>query len=214
MAVQYPRFQRSFKGGQVLAFEHRAAAEVAATDSIIERITGRHADQDRVVLGLATGSTPIGVYRHLAALVGHGALSFDRVTTFNLDEYYPMSGLNPQSYRHFMDRHLFQQVRIAPNRAHLLDGTVPESATAEHAAQFDRWIDEAGGIDLQILGLGRNGHIGFNEPSDLSVAEALATPTRLVDLHPTTRADAARDFGSLDAVPRQALTMGLRSTLR
>ena len=112
-------------------------------------------------------------------------LSFAGVSTFNLDEYYPMGALDPNSYRAYMDRHLFSRVDLAPNRAHVLDGTVPESFAAEHALQFDRWIESEGGLDLQLLGLGRNGHIGFNEPTRLAVDRALALPTRPVELHPT-----------------------------
>ncbi len=95
----------------------------------------------------------------------------------------------------------------------MLDGTVPEAFTAAHAAEFDRWIEADGGLDLQLLGIGRNGHIGFNEPSALTVAEALRLPTRLVKLHPITRADAAKEFGGIDGVIPRALTMGIASIL-
>ena len=112
-----------------------------------------------------------------------------------------------------MQRHLFQHVDLPPNQSHVLDGTVPEAFVAEHCAQFDRWIAADGGLDLQLLGIGRNGHIGFNEPSDLTVAEALRLPTRLVELHPVTRADAAREFGGEDRVIPRALTLGVRPIL-
>jgi glucosamine-6-phosphate deaminase len=112
-----------------------------------------------------------------------------------------------------MHRHLFGRVDLAPDRTHVLDGTVPEPFAAEHAAQFERWIQADGGLDLQLLGIGRNGHIGFNEPSDRPVAEALGLSTRLVELHPVTRADAAREFGSTDAVIPRALTMGVATIL-
>jgi glucosamine-6-phosphate deaminase len=108
-----------------------------------------------------------------------------------------------------MHEHLFRHVDLAPNRTHLLDGSVPESAVDEHAAQYDRWIADDGGLDLQLLGIGRNGHIAFNEPSDLPVAEALKLPTRLVDLHPVTRTDAAGDFGGAGRVIPRALTLGV-----
>ena len=130
----------------------------------------------KAVLGLATGATPEPVYARLVESYRSGMLSFRDVTTFNLDEYYPMGPLDPQSYRFYMNRHLFGQVDIAPNRAHVLDGTVPEEFTAEHAQQFDRWIAAEGPLDVQLLGLGRNGHIGFNEPTDLPVEQALACP--------------------------------------
>ena len=208
MSTIRPAQRHSFPGGSTLLFTDRAAAEWWAGQIVAETIQKSVAEQGRAVIGLATGSTPIAVYHHLAVQVAAGKLSFDRVSTYNLDEYYPMSPSDPQSYRAFMDRYLFGPVKIAPNRTHVLDGTVPEDYAEEHARVFDRWIAAEGGFDLQLLGLGRNGHIGFNEPSDLSVAEALALPTRLVDLHPTTRADAVKDFGGANLVPRRALTVG------
>jgi glucosamine-6-phosphate deaminase len=171
------------------------------------------ARRGQAVLGLATGSTPERVYAHLSELNRSGQISFRNVTTYNLDEYYPISPLDPRSYRAYMDRHLFRQVDLAPNRAHVLDGTVPEAFTAQHAAEFDRWIEADGGLDVQLLGIGRNGHIGFNEPSDLEVAEMLRLPTRLVELHPVTRADAVREFGGAERVIPQALTMGVAPIL-
>src|SRR5690606_13045665 len=139
-----------------------------------------------------------------------GEVSFRDATTYNLDEYYPISPLDPNSYRAYMHTHLFGHVDLAPNRAHLLDGTVPEAFADQHCATFDRWIAADGGLDLQLLGIGRNGHIGFNEPSDIPLAEALALPTRLIELHPVTTADAAGGFGGdPDAVPKRALTMGI-----
>ncbi len=167
----------------------------------------------RAVLGLATGSTPERVYALLAESYRSGSVSFRDVTTYNLDEYYPISPLDPRSYRTYMNRHLFSHVNLAPNRAHVLDGTVPEAFVADHAAEFDRWIDADDGLDLQLLGIGRNGHIGFNEPSDLDVAEMLRLPTRLVELHPVTRADAVREFGGEDRVIPRALTMGVAPIL-
>jgi glucosamine-6-phosphate deaminase len=142
-----------------------------------------------------------------------GDLSFRNLTTYNLDEYYPVSPLDPNSYRAYMYRHLFSHVDITPDRAHVLDGTVPEAFAAAHAAEFDRWIEADGGLDIQLLGIGRIGHIGFNEPTDSTVAEALRLPTRLVDLHPVTRADAAKDFGREDQVIPRALTMGIATIL-
>jgi glucosamine-6-phosphate deaminase len=104
-------------------------------------------------------------------------------------------------------------VDIAPECAHLFDGTIPEAFVAGHAAEYDRWIEADGGLDVQLLGIGRNGHVAFNEPSSLSVAEALRLPTRLVELHPVTREDAAREFGGDDQVIPRALTMGLAPIL-
>ena len=188
-----------------------ACEEVADEIAISARLAVEF--RGRAVVGLATGSTPIPVYEQLVTKIRSGLFSFRDVSTYNLDEYYPISPVDPNSYRSFMHRHLFGHVGIDANRAHLLDGTVPESFAARHAADFDRWIASEGGLDIQLLGLGRNGHIGFNEPSDLALDQALALPTRLVDLHPTTIADAAKDFGSESRVPRRALTMGTASIL-
>ncbi len=135
------------------------------------------------------------------------------MTTYNLDEYYPISPLDPRSYHSYMHRCLFSQVDLPAHQAHVLDGTVPEAFAAAHTTDFDRWIEADGGLDVQLLGIGRNGHIAFNEPSGLSVEEALRLPSRLVPLHPITRADAAKEFGSADLVIPRALTMGLTSIL-
>ena len=124
-----------------------------------------------------------------------------------------MAAHDPRSYRSYMHRHLFSKVDLAPNRAHVPDGTIPEASIEEQGAAYDRWIAGAGGLDLQLLGLGRNGHVGFNEPSVLDVDEALRLPTRVVRLHPTTIEDAAKDFGGAGLVPRRALTMGIASIL-
>ena len=204
--------RREFPGGSIEVYP-RLEAEQVAVDRIADLIRARVTESDKAVLGLATGSTPIGVYGRLVAMHRAEELSFEQVTTYNLDEYYPMSPVDPQSYRSFMDRHLFRHVGIAPNRAHVLDGTVPAETAEAHVRDFDRWIVADGGLDFQLLGLGRNGHIGFNEPTDLPVDQALALPTRLVDLHPTTRRDAIQDFGVESLVPRQALTMGIGSIL-
>ncbi len=200
-------------GMSVLVFDDSGAASRAATQSIVSSIRTSLAARNRAVLGLATGATPEKVYTNLVGLHRDGELSFLNVVTYNLDEYYPIQPLDPKSYRSYMHRHLFSHVDLPANQAHFLDGTVPESGVAEHAAQFDQWIEADGGLDLQLLGIGRNGHIGFNEPGELSVAEALQLPTRLIDLHPITRADAAREFGGVERVIPRALTMGVATIL-
>lgn len=202
--------------GSVLIFSEadRDSAARLAADRIRAAVDAAGARRGKAVLGLATGSTPIPIYAELVRRHREGDLTFNGVITYNLDEFYPISPRDPNSYRTFMHRHLFSLVEIAPNQTHILDGTVPESAVAEHAAQFERWIAADGGLDLQLLGLGRNGHIGFNEPSDLTVEEALRLPTRVVPLHPVTTADAARDFGGrADLVPQRALTLGIAAIL-
>jgi glucosamine-6-phosphate deaminase len=197
----------------VLVFSDRNAAAAAAAAQIASTI--RHAVQERgqAILGLATGGTPVPVYEQLVALHRAGELSFEDVTTYNLDEYYPIQPFDPNSYRFYMHKHLFGHINLAPNRAHLFDGTVPDAFAAESAAEFDDWIASDGGLDLQLLGIGRNGHVGFNEPSGLTIEQSLSLPSRLVDLHPITIADAARDFGDESKVIRRALTIGVATIL-
>jgi glucosamine-6-phosphate deaminase len=200
--------------GSVEIHPDAASASRAAAERVVGVIRESIAARGRAVLGLATGGSPIAVYHRLVELHRAGGLSFRDVVTYNLDEYYPIAPTDANSYRSYMQRHLFDHVDLPPNRAHVLDGTVPEAFVAAQAAAFDRWIAEDGGLDLQLLGIGRNGHIGFNEPSDRTVAEALALPTRLEHLHPVTLADAARDFGGDPGrVPRRALTVGTATIL-
>ena len=203
------------KAGAVLVFGDAESASIAAAGRIAEVVRAVVSARGQAVLGLATGGTPRATYRRLVELHREGTLSFRDVETFNLDEFLPISPLDPRSYRAYMHEHLFSQVDIDPGRAHVLDGTVPASFAAEACDAFDRWIAEAGGLDLQLLGVGRNGHIGFNEPSDLPVEQALALPSRPIALHPTTTADAAKEFGGDPAhVPERALTVGTATILR
>ncbi len=200
-------------GASIEVFADAAGACRVAGDRIAAIVGHAVADRGRAALGLATGATPRPVYERLVSLYRARTLSFEQVSTFNLDEYYPISPVDPRSYHVYMQRHLFDHVNLAPNRAHVLDGTVPEASAAHHAADFDAWIADEGGLDVQLLGIGRNGHIGFNEPNELPLEDALKLPTRLVDLHPTTRGDAAREFGTIDRVPTRALTVGVASIL-
>jgi glucosamine-6-phosphate deaminase len=201
-------------GAEVRVYSTAAEGGCEAAARIARAIVEARQARGRAVLGLATGGTPILAYAELVRLHESGELSFRDVQTYNLDEYYPMSGFDPQSYRFYMNQHLFSKVDLAANAAHVLDGTVPDAATADHCATFDRWIEADGGLDLQLLGIGRNGHIGFNEPSELGIEEFAALPTRRVKLHPVTSADAARDFGGeLAKVPAEALTVGVKPIL-
>jgi glucosamine-6-phosphate deaminase len=200
-------------GADVVVYANSAEACEEAAEKIAGSIRLCVESRGKAILGLATGATPEPVYARLVQEYQTGMLSFAEVSTYNLDEYYPMGPLDPNSYRSYMHRHLFSEVDLAPNRAHVLDGTVPEAFTAQHAAEFDRWIAADGRIDVQLLGIGRNGHIGFNEPTDLAVEQTVVLPTRLVELHPMTIADAAKDFGGEEYVPRRALTMGIASIL-
>jgi glucosamine-6-phosphate deaminase len=178
------------------------AAEIAAL--IRER-----ADQGRhCVLGLATGSTPVGVYAELVRLHQEEGLSFRHVITFNLDEYFPMQPDGLQSYVRFMREHLFDHVDIEPANVHIPDGTLSELDVEEHCRRYEAAIREAGGIDIQLLGIGRTGHIGFNEPGS-----GRESRTRMITLDKVTRRDAASDFFGDENVPRRAITMGVGTIL-
>jgi glucosamine-6-phosphate deaminase len=166
------------------------------------------AAKGRCVLGLATGSTPLGIYRELIRRHQAGELDFSQVVTFNLDEYYPMPPDSPHSYRRYMGENLFAHVNIKPDHVHIPDGSTPRERLAEHCAAYERAIAEAGGIDFQILGVGKSGHIGFNEPGSPPDSR-----TRVVTLDIVTRKDAAADFFGEDNVPREAITMGVATIL-
>ena len=159
------------------------------------------------VLGLATGSTPVGTYRQLIEWYEKGDLDFSRVSTVNLDEYRGLTHIDPQSYYYFMQENLFDHVNIDKAATHVPDGTNPDAADA--CAKHEQIIKSLGGIDLQLLGLGNNGHIGFNEPGAASEKE-----THLVDLAESTIRANARFFASIDEVPKQAYTMGIRTIMQ
>jgi glucosamine-6-phosphate deaminase len=154
------------------------------------------------VLGLATGSTPLGLYRKMTELHAQGALDFSSVTTFNLDEYVGLDRNHPQSYFHFMWDNFFSRVNIRRENIHIPDGLAEDIAA--HCGEYEKAIAELGPIDLQLLGLGSDGHVGFNEPSS-----SLASRTRLKTLTERTIADNARFFPSPAEVPRHVITMGI-----
>jgi len=162
--------------------------------------------QPRAVLGLATGSTMEAVYAHLVRMHREAGLDFSSVRTFNLDEYVGLAPDDPHSYRHFMNEHLFQQVNIKLENTHLPNGRAADlGAECRH---YEQLITDAGGIDLQLLGIGKSGHIGFNEP-----LSALKSRTREKALTPTTLKQNAPLFGGEDKMPRRALTMGVGTIL-
>lgn len=158
-------------------------------------------------LGLATGSTPIGTYQQLIEWYKKGDLDFSQVKSINLDEYKGLDGDNDQSYRYFMDNELFNHVNIDKNNTYVPDGTEADSEKA--CAEYNAIIANSGGIDLQILGLGHNGHIGFNEPG-----EAFEKETHCVDLTESTIEANKRFFEKEEDVPRQAYTMGIKSIMQ
>ncbi len=192
----------------VTVYQDAGAASRAAAEEIADLIRVRAGQGRKAVLGLATGSTPQGVYEELIRLHREEDLSFANVVTFNLDEYWPMRPEELQSYRRFMREHLFDHVDIPASHVHMPDGTVPHEGVSRFCEGYERAIVEAGGIDLQLLGIGRTGHIGFNEPGSPRDSR-----TRLITLDRVTRLDAASDFFGERHVPSKAITMGVGTIL-
>jgi len=183
-----------------------AAARVAGI--IADTIRQHNSAGKPTVLGLATGNTPVGVYRELIRMHKDQALDFSNVVTFNLDEYYPMRPDNIQSYHRWMKENFFDHVNVPAGSIHIPDGTLPEKKVAKYCQEYEAKIKAAGGLDIQILGIGRTGHIGFNEPGS-----SRDSRTRLISLDRVTRMDAAADFFGEQNVPRQAITMGVGTIL-
>lgn len=161
------------------------------------------------VLGLATGSSPIGVYKELVRMHKEERLSFKNVVTFNLDEYYPMEPDHLQSYVYFMHEHLFSHIDIPKENINIPDGNLNVNNVYQFCQNYEQKIQALGGIDIQLLGIGRTGHVGFNEPGS-----GINSPTRLISLDSITIADAAEDFGALENVPRRAITMGVGTIMQ
>ena len=186
---------------------HEELARCVA-QTFVRVIRERNSFGQHAVLGLPTGSTPVGVYRELIRMHREEGLDFSSVVTFNLDEYFGIDRDRLQSYHRWMDEHFFNHVNIRPENIHIPDGSVSPDAVDEHCRRYEEAIERAGGIDVQLLGIGRNGHIGFNEPFSPRNGR-----TRLAVLDPITRMDAASDFFSEEHVPASALTMGLGTIL-
>ncbi len=188
----------------VTIYPNQKQASVAVAQRIARVIKTKAAAKQKAVVGLATGVTPIGVYNELVRMHREEGLSFKNVITFNLDEYYPMKAAAKQSYVTFMNENLFAHVDIDPKNIHIPDGELSEHDIAAFCLDYEKQIEALGGLDLQILGIGRTGHIGFNEPGS-----APNSGTRVVTLDDLTRNDAARDFGGKANVPFKAITMGI-----
>ena len=180
-------------------YEQMSAAAAAEVAAIVRA-------KPDAVLGLATGSTPLGLYAELIRLHKQGGLDFSKVTTFNLDEYVGLGGDHEQSYRHFMNENLFKQIDIPPANTHVPDGLAKDIPA--HCREYEQRIADAGGIDVQILGIGGDGHIAFNEPGS-----SLASRTRLKTLARQTIEDNSRFFDRLEDVPVYAITMGVGTVL-
>src|SRR5688500_12562306 len=189
-------------------YEEHDSLAIAVAHRVAAVIREKAAAGRKAVLGLATGSTPLGVYRELVRLHREEGLSFRAVVTFNLDEYYPIDAENPHSYHRFMWEQLFSHVDIDPANVHIPRGKIERGRVAAECTAYEQAIVRAGGIDLQILGIGKTGHIGFNEPGSGATSR-----TRLVTLDTITRRDAAADFFGEENVPREAITMGVATIL-
>lgn len=172
-----------------------------------EMIAAQINEKPDTVLGLATGSTPVGTYNELAIMNKEGKIDFKNVKTWNLDEYYPIAPEHDQSYRYFMNDNLFNHINIDIANTHVLNGLAKDPA--KECAEYDAAIEAAGGIDLQVLGIGQNGHIAFNEPGG-----ALDSATHLENLTQNTLEANSRFFATVDEVPKQALTMGLGEIMK
>ena len=191
---------------RIAIFPDKSAACAQLADEVASLIRGINASGRNAVLGLATGSTPIPFYQELIRLHRTEGLSFSRVVTFNLDEYRGLERSHPESYWTFMHQRLFDHIDLPPEHIHLPLGIVDD--VPAHCAAYEKAIEEAGGIDFQLLGIGRTGHIGFNEPGSTPDSR-----TREVHLDPITREDAAPAFGGIDQVPATAITMGCGTIL-
>ena len=193
----------------ITIYESDEQASINVANHIASIINNNLKLGKRTVLGLATGNTPIKVYKHLVHLHKTENLSFKNVVTFNLDEYFPMSSAHPLSYVHFMKTHLFNHIDILPEDINIPDGSLSENQVDDFCRSYEQKIDLLGGLDFQLLGVGRTGHIGFNEPG--SSADSI---TRLVALNTLTREDAISDFNGLENVPTQAISMGVRTIFK
>lgn len=201
-------FEKRFENVGTIVFEDSMVASKAVAKEIADLIRVKQAQKQPCILGLATGSSPKGLYAELVRLHKEEGLSFKNVVSFNLDEYYPMEPDSVNSYVRFMKELLFNQVDILPENCHIPDGTLSKEDIADYCRQYEAKIQALGGIDLQVLGIGGNGHIGFNESGSLQNSK-----TRLVALDHITRVAASGDFGGLPNTPRTAITLGVKKIM-
>lgn len=201
-------FVTRFEKIPVKIFPSAAEGSVEIAARIIELVKARQESGRNLVLGLATGSTPLKVYNELIRIHKEEGFSFANVITFNLDEYYPLEHDHQQSYNHFMWDRLFKHIDIKAENIHIPSGSIDQDDVAAFCRDYEKKIAEAGGIDIQLLGIGRTGHIGFNEPGS-----AYNSKTRLVTLDRLTRNDAADSFNGEEHVPHFAITMGVGTIL-
>ncbi|MBT8254357.1 MAG: glucosamine-6-phosphate deaminase [Bacteroidia bacterium] len=191
-----------------VVFSSSQEASVLVANEIASLIREKHSKGEHCVLGLATGSSPIKVYEELVRMHKTEGLSFKNVISFNLDEYYPMEPSNIQSYHYFMHQHLFDHIDIPSENINIPDGTIDQDAIRDYCIEYENKIRESGGLDFQLLGIGRTGHIGFNEPGS-----HYNSGTRIITLDHMTRVDAAPAFLGIANVPRKAITMGIGTVM-
>lgn len=199
----------SFEKIPVRIFSNPKEGSLHVAKEIAALIREKQKRKQKCVLGLATGSTPKTLYAELVRMHKEEKLSFKNVITFNLDEYYPIEKKALQSYHRYMKTHLFDHVDINPKNTHIPDGEIKKEKIKEHCREYEKMIEDAGGIDLQILGIGNNGHIGFNEPGS-----GIYSKTRLITLDTSTRIANSYEFANISQVPRLAITMGISTILK
>src|SRR5688572_17155207 len=199
----------SFERIPVKIFSDLNQGSAYVANEIAKLIQEKQSRKENCVLGLATGSTPKAVYAELVRMHRNEGLSFKNVITFNLDEYYPIDNDAWQSYNSYMHRLLFNHIDIDKKNIHIPNGELPKDEVKKHSGEYEKAIEEAGGIDLQILGIGNNGHIGFNEPGS-----SIHSRTRLINLENSTRLANAYEFANISQVPRLAITMGISTILK
>lgn len=192
---------------EVLVFENIKSGSLHAAQLIADEISMNNSVQENTVLGLATGSTPIQMYDELINIHKNG-VSFANVVSYNLDEYYPIKKSSSQSYHSFMNEHLFKHVDMHPENRFVPNGELEEAAISDYCKEYEQSISRNGGIDIQVLGLGLNGHIGFNEPGSSKDSR-----TRKVELSEVTRTAAIKQFGKEELVPKTAISMGIKTIL-
>ena len=191
-----------------IIFDNSNEASIIVANEIADLLRKKQKEARNCILGLATGSSPIRVYEELVRMHKEEGLSFANVITFNLDEYLPMEKDNRQSYYYFMHEHLFNHVNILPENIHIPDGTLSGDEIIPYCLAYEKKIKDFGGLDFQLLGIGRTGHIGFNEPGS-----HYNSGTRIITLDHITRVDAAPSFLGIDNVPRRAITMGIATVM-
>lgn len=199
----------SFEKIPVKIFENNKAGSEYVALQVAAFIRDKQKKKEKCVLGLATGSSPKSLYAALVRMHKEEKLSFKNVIAFNLDEYYPIDNKALQSYSRFMRSHLFDLIDINPKNIHIPNGEISKDRIKEHCREYEQKIIDAGGIDLQVLGIGNNGHIGFNEPGS-----SIYSKTRLITLDNSTRIANSYEFANISDVPRQAITMGISTILK